>query len=303
MVTVEEKPNAHNFQLIRDLSSENTRGHYELDVASSYTAALSKAQRRNYDICFAPSRIGEHDVVDLLSEMSKNELKTPVVIITESMESRIDDADTNRPKEAYSFTKDHLSGNFLEQHIRYAMENKRVESAVMRAKKELELIFDTVPDPIAIIDQNHLIKRVNRAMADCLKSKPADLLGRSCYEVVHGLPSPPDFCPLSLMLKDGQEHFAEIFEKNMDGYYSVSASPLYDEAGHLIAGVHAARNINARKKVEEEIHQLNQMFDTTMGENKEKRVYFLNCKHILWVQPDELQTHLPDGISLESDLE
>jgi len=29
------------------------------------------------------------------------------------------------------------------------------------------------------------------------------------------------------------------------------------------------------------------VFEAAIGESKEKRVYFLNWAHILWVQPDE----------------
>jgi len=43
------------------------------------------------------------------------------------------------------------------------------------------------------------------------------------------------------------------------------------------------------------------MFDTTIGENNEKKVYFLNLNHILWVEPEMLQTHIPDSIVWESD--
>jgi DNA-binding NtrC family response regulator len=155
------KPSEDCHKFIRDLFSEDMPSHYELDLAPSYAAALSMVQRSKYDICFAPSRIYEHDVIDLLSEMSKNERKIPVIIITDSMESRIGDADTTAPKEAYSLVEGNPSGNFLGQHIRYAMERNRVESALMRAKKEWQYILDTVPDPIAIIDQNHLFKHVN----------------------------------------------------------------------------------------------------------------------------------------------
>lgn len=44
------------------------------------------------------------------------------------------------------------------------------------------------------------------------------------------------------------------------------------------------------------------MFDTTMGQNKEKGVYFLNWDHILWVEPNEMddQPPFPGSITLES---
>ena len=46
------------------------------------------------------------------------------------------------------------------------------------------------------------------------------------------------------------------------------------------------------------------MFDTTMDENKEKKVYFLNWNHILWVEPDELdgRTRVPGNMVSENEL-
>ena len=46
------------------------------------------------------------------------------------------------------------------------------------------------------------------------------------------------------------------------------------------------------------------MFDATINENKEKKVYFLNWGHILWVEPKELddRSRIPGNMVLESEL-
>jgi len=252
------EPREDSYQLIDDLFSKNIPGHYELDLAPSYTAALSMVQHRNYDICFAPSHIGEQNAIDMLSEMSKNAWEIPAIVLTDVGESRIDDADAPGRKGAHFLPLGQFGGNFLDQHIRYAMERNRVEFAVMQAKKEWEQIFDAVPDPIAIIDRSYLFQRVNRAMADRLGSKPEDLIGRTCYEVVHGLSSPADFCPMALTLKDGQEHFAEVCEKNLHGIFLVSVSPFFDDHNSLHGGIYIARDITQLKKTEESLRKSKQ---------------------------------------------
>jgi PAS domain S-box-containing protein len=251
------EPRGHSCPLVLDLLSENMPD-YELDLAPSYAAALSMMQRRNYDVCLAPSRIGKHDTIDLLSELSKNEWKIPVIIITGSGGARIGDADTTGQTGAHPLIKDLFGGSFLEQHIRFAMERNRVESAVMRAKKEWEQIFDAVSDSIAIIDRNYMFQRVNRAMADRLGSKPADLIGRPCHEVMHGLSSPPDFCPMLPMLQDGQEHYAEIFQEDLKGVVLVSVSPFLDGENNLAGGIVVARDITRLKKIEQELREANE---------------------------------------------
>jgi len=256
-------PHEGSHQLIYGLFSENKPAHYELDLAPSYAASLSLMQQRNYDICFAPSRIGKHDAMDLLSELYKNEWEIPVIVLTGSGRLRID-GDTTGEKDALSLIEGLLTGDFLEQHTRYATERRRVELAVMRAKKEWEYIFDAVPDPIAIIDRNFLLKRVNRAMADRLGSKPRDLIGRPCHEVLRDLPSPPDFCPMLLTLKDGQEHYAEFFDGNAQKTFLISASPFFDDQNNLIGGILVGRDVTQPKKVEDALRESN--------ENLEQRV-------------------------------
>jgi hypothetical protein len=46
------------------------------------------------------------------------------------------------------------------------------------------------------------------------------------------------------------------------------------------------------------------MFETTIGESKEKSVYFLNWDHILWVEPNEPDgpPSFSEGVALASEL-
>ena len=55
-----------------------------------------------------------------------------------------------------------------------------------------ERTFDAVPDLIMILDTEHRVVRANRALAERLGRAAQDLIGRSCYEVVHGVSIAPD---------------------------------------------------------------------------------------------------------------
>ena len=103
---------------------------------------------------------------------------------------------------------------------RVIVERRRGEEAIERAKREWEETFDTVPDLIAIIDRNHVIQRLNKAMADKLKVHPRDAIGRSCYEFCHGTDGPFPGCPLLQSLADGAEHSAEVVEPKLGEHFS-----------------------------------------------------------------------------------
>jgi len=159
------------------------------------------------------------------------------------------------------------------QEARQLTERRRAEQAAFEAKREWERTFDAVPDLIAILDEHHRILRVNRAMARRLGATPDQCVGKACYKAVHGLESPPDFCPHLLTLADGREHVAEVHEECLGGEFLVSTTPLTDERGSRIGSVHVARDISERKRMEEalrahavELEQLTAKLDQRVQE-------------------------------------
>ena len=132
---------------------------------------------------------------------------------------------------------------------------RQAEETVLRAKQEWERTFDAVPDLIALLDNHHRILRVNRAMAQRLGVIPEECVGKICHKVVHGIDSPPAFCPHALTLADGREHMAEVHEDCLGGDFLVSTTPLSDEQGRHIGSVHVARDITDRKRAEEALQR------------------------------------------------
>jgi len=135
-------------------------------------------------------------------------------------------------------------------------QRKRSEAAVFKSNEEWERTFEAVPDLIAILDTDYHLVRVNRAMAAALGAEPQELAGKHCYELMHRSTYPPDVCPHSLLLQDGQGHTAELREFDRD--FLVTTSPLLDDKGQLMGSVHVARDITVRKRAEEALSRLNE---------------------------------------------
>ena len=144
-----------------------------------------------------------------------------------------------------------LQGNrVMVSVIRDITERKVAEKKALLAGEEWGRTFDAVPDLISILDTHHTILRVNKSMADKLGVKPAEAVGLTCYEHVHGTQCPPDFCPHAMLMKDQQEHSVEIFEERLGGHFLVTCTPLRDKDGQLLGSVHVARDITERKRAE-----------------------------------------------------
>ena len=115
--------------------------------------------------------------------------------------------------------------------------------------------FDAVPDLIATLDTSFQITHANKAMADRLGLTTEECVGQMCFRIVHGMDQPPSFCPFVRLLKDGQEHTAEVKEEGLGGYFIISASPLMGENGQVTGCVHVARDISERKQAEDQMRE------------------------------------------------
>lgn len=132
-------------------------------------------------------------------------------------------------------------------------DRKKFEEELLKAKMEWERTFDSVPDLVAILDDQHKIVRANKAMAERLGTTPEKCAGLFCYQVVHGLPHPPEFCPHSLTCQDFQGHVAEVYEPRLNGSFLISTTPVFDEAGKLLGSTHVARDITDLKKADDQL--------------------------------------------------
>ncbi len=142
----------------------------------------------------------------------------------------------------------------------------KIKKTLLGSENGWELTFDAIPDLIAILDRDHKVIKVNKAMANKLNKSPHACIGAICYQVVHQTESPPENCPHKNLLNDGLEHTSEIFEKNLGGYFVVTASPIKDNRGNVIGSIHIAHDITQRKKVEEKLEKTLEEKDILMKE-------------------------------------
>jgi PAS domain S-box-containing protein len=177
-------------------------------------------------------------------------------------------------------------------------ERRRTEVLITNAAEEWRRTFDAVPDSIAIIDDEYRILRLNKAMADRIGVHPRDAIGLTCYEEIHDKDGPHRLCPHSLLLKDGREHTAEIYDERMDKYFEVSVTPIADASGGLMGAVHVAHDTTERKRAEELLSKsereklaiLENTSEFVVYMNKDMDVVWANKAAADWIgsEPDDL---------------
>ena len=139
-----------------------------------------------------------------------------------------------------------------------------IQEALTRANVEWERTFNAVADLIAVVDVNRRILRVNKALADSLNAGPDDLPGLPCYEVLEGIPQPPQNCPLTKLLLDGKAHHSTQMLHRLNKIYSVTVNPVHGTEGELLGAVHIARDITEQRQAEEELLRQNEFLKTIL---------------------------------------
>ena len=134
--------------------------------------------------------------------------------------------------------------------VRDITERKQARQQVEQAAQEWRTTFDSITDLVSIHDSNSRITRVNRAFASAFKMEPQEILGRTCYELVHGTKEPRPDCPHRQTLATGEPSWREFFEPHLGIHMEVACSPVFDERGGVNATVHIVRDITERKKME-----------------------------------------------------
>jgi len=172
----------------------------------------------------------------------------------------------------------------ISQIIEYQIDvtdRKDAEEKTKQAAAEWRTTFDSITDLVSIHDKNFRIVRVNKAFADALKMEPKEIIGKTCYEVIHGTKEPPPDCPHKRAVDTKQPQRKELFEPSLGLYLEVSTSPIFDKDGNFTGSVHITKDITVRKQAEETLQESKNKYRTLL-ENLPQKI-FLKDKNSVYI--------------------
>jgi PAS domain S-box-containing protein len=137
-------------------------------------------------------------------------------------------------------------------------ERKKTEKALVQVAREWQDTFDATNDAMWILDQDQKVLRSNRT-AELFFHRPlGEMIGKHCWEIVHGTEQPIPECPI---LRVRKSLHRETMDLQVDErWFEVIVDPILDEAGRYSGAVHIVSDITGRKQAEAEIRQSEERF-------------------------------------------
>jgi|GEM_PF-5944325 len=178
------------------------------------------------------------------------------------------------------------SGKMIYAAARDITEIKQSQDDLLKAKREWEEIFQAIPHPTFVMDKDQNILMANKYVEDALGLTIQQMQGKKCWELMHkhNNPQPPAGCPFAESITQNLGMIAEMEVEALGGWYLVSCKPIYHKDGSLDKVIHIATDITARKKAEQEMHEMQLLFSSFMDKvpgnvfikSDEGRILFVN---------------------------
>jgi PAS domain S-box-containing protein len=130
---------------------------------------------------------------------------------------------------------------------------KKAEEEVARTAQEWQSTFDSTNNAIWILDQDHRVLRSNKTAERFFHRPCGELIGKHCWEIVHGTAQPIPECPI---LRARKSLCREIMDLQIgDVWFEVTVDPILDAVGRYAGAVHAVSDITERKRTEERLKE------------------------------------------------
>lgn len=251
---------------------ELRRAGFELtaDVISTPEKFTELLNAQPYDVILGDYNLPQWTALDALALLKQHGKDLPFILVTGTLGDETA-VECIKQGAADYVLKDRLSR--LPAAVDRALREKaqrdhaaRLQEEVLQAKNEWEVTFDTVPDPILLLDEQGRIRRANRAAADTLKLPLSQLVGHFCYQAVHGRDEPLPGCSHQELLQAGRPVRADVEEPHLGKVFDTTITPVSDPDGEVQGCIYVMHDITERRRTEEEIRKLNQDLEQRVAE-------------------------------------
>ena len=256
-----------DFLITREMLAETKGVRVQLTWASTYeTARETLFAGQQFDAVLVDYDLGLHTGLDLIREATVREPALPMILLTGRGSYDVD-VEAMQAGASLYLTKDEVNPLLLERSIRYAIDHKRSEQALMQANAALResedrfrRLVSVMPAAMYTCDSQGRLTYYNQRAVEIWGMEPplGDLSVRFCggnrLFLEDGTPLRHDDTPMAEAVRKGTStRGAEVMEERPDGSMvttSVNIDPLYDASGCISGAVNVFVDITEKKKAE-----------------------------------------------------
>ena len=124
------------------------------------------------------------------------------------------------------------------------------------SKKELELVFDAIPEQVYIIDRNFTILRANKSFSQFVIHPANEVSEKKCYSLQWNNSCRCDECPATITFDRGIPVIKKLISRSESDsvrYYEMSTFPVIDNAGKTVHVIVFNKDITDEKRMTEQI--------------------------------------------------
>ncbi len=141
-------------------------------------------------------------------------------------------------------------------------DSRNSASAIKAASKMWQDTFNAMSEALAILDNECRIVQSNQALRTLVGRSEEEIVGRYCWEIIHGTTRQIDSCPCALVNGSRQRQTALI--DHGDKRFEVAIDPQFDESGEVSGYIHIMSDITEREKTDSALREARQTFITIL---------------------------------------
>ena len=259
ILIVEDNP--ADADLVRELLSEPAGAmSVQIESVPRLSQALTRLENKDIDLVLLDLSLPDSQGLQTFHTLRKAAPDIPVIVLTGTDDQELATAAVRDGAQDY-LVKGQISGSLLSRAIRYALARHKAEQELARTAREWQTTFDATKDAIWILDENHRILRTNKTAENFFKCPCSEMLGKRCWEIMHGTAEPIPDCPSVRARKSGNR---ETMDMQMgERWFEVIVDPIFNAASQYAGAVHIVSDITQRKQAEEEMRRQSLVINQT----------------------------------------
>jgi PAS domain S-box-containing protein len=144
-------------------------------------------------------------------------------------------------------------------------ERKRMEEALRREQATLRAVIEAIPGTLNVMDREYNVLAINKAghrLKSAAEEELPKLVGRKCYEAIHGRESPCPWCKVEHVLRTG-EVVQEITsdsdprEQISGRAFQIVVNPITDQEGIITGVVEFGLDVSELKQAKTKAEEAN----------------------------------------------